>query len=49
MTYWTVMGTKIENILVKPIMKTRDINPVRKRHEARMVRGKKKNDTQVHD
>ena len=39
------MGTKIENIIVIPMLKTRDINPVRKRHKARMARGKKKNDT----
>ena len=49
MTYWTVMGTKIGNVGVIPLLKTRDINPVRKRHEARMARGKKKNDTQIHD
>ena len=41
MTYWTVIGTKIENMVVVPLLKTRDINPVRKRHEARMERGKK--------
>ena len=42
MTYLTVRGNKIENILVIPMLKTRDIIPVRKRHEARIARGKKK-------
>ena len=42
MTYWTVIGWKLENLGVIPLLKTRDINPVRKRHEARMARGKKR-------
>ena len=40
MTYWTVIGTIIENMVVVPLLKTRDINPVRKRHETRKERGK---------
>ena len=40
-TYWTLMGNKVENMIVIPLLKTRDINPIRKRHEARMERGKK--------
>ena len=41
-TYWTLMGNKVENMIVIPLLKTRDINPIRKRHEARIRRGKKK-------
>ena len=41
-TYWTLMGNKVENMIVIPLLKTGDINPIRKRHEARMARGKKK-------
>ena len=42
MTYWTVIGNKIENMEVIPIVPMVGLaNPVRDRHEARMERGKK--------
>jgi hypothetical protein len=42
MTYWTVIGNKIENMKVIPIVPMVGLaNPVRKRHETRMERGKK--------
>ena len=43
MTYWTLIGNKIENMVVVPLLRGKSINPIRKRHEARMARGKKKN------
>ena len=44
MTYWTLVGKKIENMAVVPLVKGVSIhNTIRKRHEARMARGKKKN------
>jgi len=42
MNYWTVIGNKIENMEVIPIVPMVGLaNPVRNRHEARMERGKK--------
>ena len=44
MTYWTLVGKKIENMAVVPLVMGVSIhNTIRKRHEARMERGKRKN------
>ena len=44
MTYWTLTGNKIENMLVVPLVEGVPFhNTIRKRHEARMKRNKKKN------
>ena len=42
-TYWTLVGNKVGNMVVVPLLRGKSINPIRKRHEARMARGKKKN------
>ena len=40
--YWTLGGNKVENMAVVPLVKGVSIhNTIRKRHEARMERGKK--------
>ena len=44
MNYWTLAGNKIEDMAVVPLFKGLSVhNTIRKRHEARMARGKKKN------
>jgi len=44
MNYWTLGGDKVEDMAVVPLFKGLSIhNTIRKRHEARMARGKKKN------
>ena len=44
MNYWTLGGDKVENMAVVPLFKGLPIhNTIRKRHEARMARSKKKN------
>ena len=43
MNYWTLGGNNIENMAVVPLFKGLSVhNTIRKRHKARMKRGKKK-------